>query len=78
MQPLVDYIIDEFNGVDFNSESTFDVVQVLCLFRAFYEELGWKFFPWAEDALARCWSEIDRSEHDDVGFILFFCRGGFR
>ncbi|KAI0961190.1 hypothetical protein AcV7_000358 [Taiwanofungus camphoratus] len=66
VQPLVDYIIDEFNGVDFNSESTFDVVQVLCLFRAFYEELGWKFFPWAEDALARCWSEIDRSEHDDV------------
>lgn len=67
MQPLVDYIYQEFLAVDFKAESTFDVVKVLSFFRAFYEELGWKFSAWSDDVLERCWSEID-SEHDDVRF----------
>ncbi|KAH9947692.1 hypothetical protein B0H21DRAFT_737636 [Amylocystis lapponica] len=66
LQPLVDYIVNQFNTVDLNGESTFDAVQVLCFFRAFYEELGWQFTPWVEDTIERCWLELSRSEHDDV------------
>ncbi|PCH33392.1 ARM repeat-containing protein [Wolfiporia cocos MD-104 SS10] len=66
LQPLVDNIWSEFMNVDFNGESNIEIVQVLCFFRAFYEELGLKFAPWVENAVHRCWSEISRSEHDDV------------
>ncbi|KZT06355.1 uncharacterized protein LAESUDRAFT_653878 [Laetiporus sulphureus 93-53] len=66
LQPLVDYIVAEFEDVDFNNESTSEVVHVLSIFRAFYEELGWKFTPWVDDAVERCWSELSRTEHDDV------------
>ena len=62
---MVDYLVEEFNAVDFNAESTFDVVKVLCFFRAFYEELNWKFSAWTDEVLRRCWPEI-ASEHDDV------------
>ncbi|KAF7789227.1 hypothetical protein EIP86_000168 [Pleurotus ostreatoroseus] len=76
VQPLVDYLIEEFNTVDFNAESTFDVVKVLCFFRAFYEELNWKFSAWTDEVLRRCWPEI-ASEHDDVlayiSEIMAFC-----
>ena len=65
MQPLVDYLVKEFHAVDFNAESTFDVVKVLCFFRAFYEEMNRKFTVWADEVLKRCWPEIS-SEHDDV------------
>jgi hypothetical protein len=44
---------------------SFDVVKVLSLFRVFYEELGRKFWAWADDALERSWAEVS-SEHDDV------------
>ncbi|KAG5652289.1 hypothetical protein H0H81_005549 [Sphagnurus paluster] len=75
VQPLVDYIVNEFKNIDFNAEMTFDGVKVLSLFRAFYEELGRKFTAWADDALARSWSEIT-SEHDDlrayIGELLAF------
>lgn len=57
--------MNEFNQVDFNAESTSDVVKVLCFFRAFYEEMNWKFTAWTDDVLRRCWPEIG-SEHDDV------------
>ncbi|GBE78103.1 hypothetical protein SCP_0109850 [Sparassis crispa] len=70
VQPLVDFIVAEFDNVDFNSESTFDVIQVLSFFRAFYEELGLKFIGWIDDVIKRCWLELDRSEHEDVlGYI---------
>lgn len=76
LQPLVDYIVDQFNTVDFNAESTSDVVKVLCFFRAFYEELNWKFTAWTDDVLRRVWPEIS-SEHDDVlahiSEMLAFC-----
>ncbi|KAF5377624.1 hypothetical protein D9615_005155 [Tricholomella constricta] len=75
VQPLVDYVVNEFNNIDYNAEMTFDGVKVLSYFRAFYEELGRKFTPWADDALARSWSEIN-SEHDDlrayIGELLAF------
>lgn len=65
VQPLVDYLVEEFNTVDFNAESTSDVVKVLCFFRAFYEEMNWKFSAWTDEVLRRVWPEIS-SEHDDV------------
>ncbi|EMD41658.1 hypothetical protein CERSUDRAFT_110231 [Gelatoporia subvermispora B] len=65
LQPLVDYLMVEFQSVDFNSESSFDVTQVLSFFRTFYEELNWKFTPWVDDAVQRCWQEL-QCEHDDV------------
>ena len=65
LQPLVDGIIEEFKTVDFHGESTFDMIQVLYFFRAFYEQLGMKFTPWVEDALQRCWTEL-KCEHEDV------------
>ncbi|KAI0702460.1 hypothetical protein BC835DRAFT_1411015 [Cytidiella melzeri] len=65
VQPLVDFIMEEFRTVDFNAETTFDVVKVLSFFRAFYEELDWKFSAWSDDVLRRCWIEIG-SEHEDV------------
>lgn len=51
--------------MDFNGESTFAISQVLCFYRAFYEELGWRFEPWADDMIARAWLEIG-CEHDEV------------
>ncbi|RDB28522.1 Proteasome activator complex subunit 4 [Hypsizygus marmoreus] len=75
VQPLVDFIVNEFNMIDFNAEMTFDAVKVLSLFRAFYEELGRKFVAWTGDVVARSWAEIS-SEHDEVrayiGEILAF------
>ncbi|TFK57485.1 hypothetical protein OE88DRAFT_1651225 [Heliocybe sulcata] len=65
VQPLVDYLLNEFRLIDYNGESSFDAVKTFCFFRAFYEELLWKFSPWTEDALRQCWQEIS-SEHDDV------------
>ncbi|KZT19390.1 hypothetical protein NEOLEDRAFT_1142177 [Neolentinus lepideus HHB14362 ss-1] len=65
VQPLVDYLLDEYRLIDYNGESSFDAVKTLCFFRAFYEELNWKFWPWTEDTLRLCWPEIS-SEHDDV------------
>ena len=65
LQPIVDRIISEFETVDFNGESTFEIIQVLCFFRAFYEQLAIKFTPWVEDVLTRCWAEL-KCEHEDV------------
>lgn len=63
---MVDHIVDDFKNVDFNGESTHEIVEVLCFFRAFYEELGLKFVPWVEETVTRCWEELSRTEHDDV------------
>ncbi|TBU39582.1 hypothetical protein BD309DRAFT_1022044 [Dichomitus squalens] len=65
MQPLADKIMESFQSVDFKGESTFEIVQVLCFFRAFYEQLGIKFTPWVEDALDRCWAEL-KCDHEEV------------
>lgn len=68
LQPLMDYIMNEFHSMDFNSESSFDAVKVLWLFSAVFEELNWKFSPWINEVLDRCWPQI-HSEHDDVSLI---------
>ncbi|CDO70270.1 hypothetical protein BN946_scf184942.g70 [Trametes cinnabarina] len=76
LQPIVDRVMEEFNTVDFNGESTFEIIQVLCFFRAFYEQLGIKFAPWVDDVLNRCWAEL-KCEHEDVlayfSEIFAFC-----
>lgn len=63
--------MEAFNTVDFNGESTFEIIQVLCFFRAFYEQLGVKFSPWVDDVLKRCWAEL-KCEHEDVCTPLEF------
>ena len=65
VQPIVNYLWKEFLSADFNGESSFDAVKILTLFRALYEELGWKFSAWTDEMLLRIWPEI-RSEHDDA------------
>jgi proteasome activator subunit 4 len=68
LQPLVDFIMNEFHSMDFNGESSFDAVKVLSLFQSFYEGLNWKFSAWIDEVLDRCWSQI-HSEHDDVSHL---------
>ena len=65
VQPLVDFLWKEFHAMDYNGESPFDAITILSCFRAFYEELGWKFSAWTDETMQRCWPEIS-SEHDDV------------
>ncbi|EIN13624.1 hypothetical protein PUNSTDRAFT_94808 [Punctularia strigosozonata HHB-11173 SS5] len=65
VQPLVDYLVEEFTTTDYNAESSFDAVKILCFFRAFYEELNWKAFAWMDDVMGRIWPELP-GEHDDV------------
>lgn len=65
VQPLVDWVVSEFQTADMNGESTFDAVKVLCMFRAFYEEMGWKAAAWMDEAVLRVWPELT-GEHDDV------------
>ncbi|KAI0639143.1 hypothetical protein C8Q77DRAFT_1152142 [Trametes polyzona] len=76
LQPIVDHIMEAFNTVDFNGESSFEIIQVLCFFRSFYEQIGIKFSPWVEDVLRRCWAEL-KCEHEDVlayfSEIFAFC-----
>ncbi|KAH9921997.1 uncharacterized protein BXZ73DRAFT_91690 [Epithele typhae] len=76
LQPLVDHIMEEFNTVDFNGETTFEAVQVLCFFRALYEQLGMKFTAWVDDTLKRCWAQL-KCEHEEVlayiSEIMAFC-----
>ena len=65
MQPLMDFLVDAFNNLDFNAELSFDAVKVISLFSAVFEGLGRKFFPWTDDMVERSWAEI-HGEHDDV------------
>lgn len=75
LQDLVDDLVEGFRSLDFNSELSFDVVKVLALYRAFYEELGFKFSAWSDEVVDRCWQEI-HCEHDEarayIGDILAF------
>lgn len=74
VQPLVDYIFQAFNSLEYDAELAFDATKVLSFFRATYEELGRKFLPWTDDVISRCWVEIN-SEHDDVS-SPYVDRGG--
>ncbi|KAH7914507.1 hypothetical protein BJ138DRAFT_1143879 [Hygrophoropsis aurantiaca] len=76
LQPLVDHLVDQFNTMDYNGQSSLDSVKILALFRAFYQKMGWKFSAWVDVSLERFWPEL-HSEHDDVrahvGELLAFC-----
>lgn len=65
VQPVVDQLLHELRHVDFHGESTFDIVKILSFFRSFYEQIDWKFYAWAEDALDIYWPQLN-SNHDDV------------
>ncbi|KAF8640852.1 hypothetical protein AX17_000500 [Amanita inopinata Kibby_2008] len=69
VQPLVDYVVAEFQSLDFNAELAFDAIKDLSLFRAFYNGLGRKFTAWADETIERCWKEI-HSDHDEVRAII--------
>lgn len=75
LQPLLEHVLAAFHELDFDAELSFDVVKILSLCRACYEELGMKFTPWVDEVLERCWKEI-WSDHDEVrayiGEILAF------
>ena len=62
---MLDHLLSEFKATDYNGESSLRAVKALAFFRAFYEEQGWKFNAWADDAVQRVWGEM-ASEHDDV------------
>jgi len=61
----MDYFMEEFKTTDYNGESSFDAIRTLSLFRGLYEELNWKFSPWIDEVIDRCWPEIS-GEHEDV------------
>ncbi|EEB90585.1 hypothetical protein MPER_11186 [Moniliophthora perniciosa FA553] len=65
MQLLFEHILDMYKNLDYNTELSFDAIKVLSLFRACYEQLGWKFHAWIDEVTERCWAEI-HSEHEDV------------
>jgi proteasome activator subunit 4 len=71
VQPLVDHLINAFECLDFDGESTFDISQVLCFFRAFYEGMNWKCHAWIDDIVGRIWTEIG-CEHDEVGTLMLY------
>lgn len=58
--------------MDYNAESSFDAVRILCFIRAFYEELNWQSAAWMDDILHRMWQELV-GEHDDVSRAPFMC-----
>ncbi|KAH8835425.1 hypothetical protein DL96DRAFT_1702409 [Flagelloscypha sp. PMI_526] len=69
VQPLIDFILESFRNLDYNAEMTFDIVKTMNLFRAVYEEMGWKFKEFADDAIQQSWGAIS-NHHDDVrGYI---------
>jgi proteasome activator subunit 4 len=65
VQPLVTFVIDTYTDADWNTESSFDAIKVLSIFRTFYEGMGWKSSAWVPDAVQRAWPELT-GEHDDV------------
>ncbi len=65
LQPIVDFLVDEFKHLDFNAELSFDVLKVISLFRAFYEQLGRKFIPWTDEVVEHVWEQV-HGEHEDV------------
>jgi proteasome activator subunit 4 len=69
VQPLVDWVVSQFQSTDLNGQSTFDATKVLIFFRAFYEEVGWKAAAWMDEAIQRVWPELV-GEHDDVSRLL--------
>ncbi|KZT61305.1 hypothetical protein CALCODRAFT_514830 [Calocera cornea HHB12733] len=65
LQPLIDYIIANGLEVDFNNQSSFEVVKKESFVRAIDADLGWRFSAWAGDFFERYWEEVG-SQHEEV------------
>jgi proteasome activator subunit 4 len=65
LQPLVDYVLQEFKTTDYNGESSFEATKILSLLRATYEQLNWKFTAFLPQVIDRIWKEKN-SDHIDV------------
>ncbi|KAJ7666434.1 hypothetical protein B0H17DRAFT_1162542 [Mycena rosella] len=70
LQPLVDHLMNLWTTLDYDSELAFDATKRFSLFKAFYEELNWKF------SVERCWEQLDTNQHEEVrtfiGEVLAF------
>ncbi|EJU01100.1 hypothetical protein DACRYDRAFT_22883 [Dacryopinax primogenitus] len=64
-QPLVDYIVANGLEVDFNDQSSFEVVKKESFVRAIDADLGWRFSAWADNFFDRYWEEVG-SQHEEV------------
>ncbi|KZT40114.1 hypothetical protein SISSUDRAFT_983884 [Sistotremastrum suecicum HHB10207 ss-3] len=65
VQPLIDYLVNQFSEMDCNGESSFNAVRIGCYFRCLSEELLWRFRPWSEIVISKYWPEI-ACDHDEV------------
>nr|GAT49743.1 membrane protein [Mycena chlorophos] len=66
LQPLVDHIMKLWTTIDFQPELTFDATKILSIFKAFYQELNWKFTPWLDNVVEQCWNQLQVNEHEEV------------
>lgn len=74
MQPLTDFLLEEFRGLDYSVEMAFDVTKTLSVFRAFYEEMGRKYSEYTDETIRQCLGEIS-NEHADVCPLCSAFRG---
>ncbi|KAJ6627245.1 hypothetical protein B0H10DRAFT_1941394 [Mycena sp. CBHHK59/15] len=66
LQPLVDHLMKLWATMEYEPELAFDATKIFTVFKAFYEELDWKFTAWTDEVVERCWAQVDTNEHDDV------------
>ncbi|KAJ7462702.1 hypothetical protein B0H11DRAFT_2310714 [Mycena galericulata] len=66
LQPLVDHLMNLWTTMDYDPELAFDTTKIFSVFKAFYEELNWKFIAWTDQVVGRCWDQLDSNEHEDV------------
>ncbi|KAJ7456675.1 hypothetical protein FB451DRAFT_613190 [Mycena latifolia] len=76
LQPLVNHLMTIWTTMDYDPELAFDATKIFSLFKAFYEELNWKFSAWTDGVVERCWELLPTNEHEEVrafiGEVLAF------
>ncbi|KAG9011119.1 hypothetical protein FRB94_009262 [Tulasnella sp. JGI-2019a] len=82
LQPLMDWIVNQGLSMDFNAESSFEAVKIMCFVRCLVDTLGWRFAAWTPDFLALYWDNIG-SDHDEVlayiaDALAMFCKINWR
>ncbi|KAJ7275353.1 hypothetical protein B0H12DRAFT_1086888 [Mycena haematopus] len=70
LQPLVDHLINLWTTMDYQPELAFDATKIFSVFKAFYEELNWKFTAWTDRVVERCWDQLVTNEHEDVRALI--------
>ncbi|KAF7306649.1 Membrane protein [Mycena indigotica] len=70
LQPLVDHIMQLWLTMDFQPELTFDATKILSIFKAFFQELNWKFTSWMDPVVERCWKQLEVRNH--IADVLLF------